>query len=214
MYVSLTKKELYKNHVRCFKYPLFKGFYIVQCLSYSETKVELKKNCINVIFLLLSRCKETDATSEEVTFVLKDLTNEKLVKLNIQAIDWEDAVRKSAQPLIDEGKVKQAYVDDMIVGVKENGPYIVLTKHVALPHARPESGALESAIGIATLETPVEFGNKANDPVKYLFCLSAKDNSEHLNALAELASMFEDEEFFKLLDNAKDGKEIMDYINQ
>lgn len=146
--------------------------------------------------------------------MLKDLTNEKLIKLNIQASDWEDAVRKSAQPLIDEGKVKQTYVDDMIVGVKENGPYIVLTKHVALPHARPESGALESAIGIATLETPVKFGNEANDPVKYLFCLSAKDNSEHLNALAELAGMFEDEKFFKLLDNAKDGKEIMDYIKK
>ena len=80
----------------------------------------------------------------------------------------------------------------MITGVKENGPYIVLTKHVALPHARPESGALESAIGIATLKTPVVFGNEANDPVKYLFCLSAKDNMEHLNARAELAVMLED----------------------
>ena len=56
------------------------------------------------------------------------------------------------------------------------GPYIVITKHVALPHARPEAGALESAIGIATLKHPVKFGNKDNDPVKYLFCLSATDN--------------------------------------
>ena len=108
--------------------------------------------------------------------MLKDLTDEKLIRLNIEAADWEEAIRKSAQPLIDEHKVKPSYVDDMITGVKENGPYIVLTKHVALPHARPESGALESAIGIATLKTPVVFGNEANDPVKYLFCLSAKDN--------------------------------------
>ena len=104
--------------------------------------------------------------------MLKDLTNERLIRLNIEAADWEEAIRKSAQPLIDEHKVKQSYVDDMITGVKENGPYIVLTKHVALPHARPESGALESAIGIATSKTPVVFGNEANDPVKYLFCLS------------------------------------------
>lgn len=146
--------------------------------------------------------------------MLKDLTNEKLIKLHIQAKDWEDAVRKSAQPLIDEAKVKPAYVDDMIQGVKENGPYIVLTKHVALPHARPEAGAIESAIGIATLETPIEFGSEANDPVKYLFCLSAKDNMEHLNALAELAELFEDQEFFNLLDHAQDAKEIMDYITK
>lgn len=146
--------------------------------------------------------------------MLKDLTNEKLVRLHIQAKNWEEAVRFSAQPLVDEGKVKMSYVDDMIHGVQENGPYIVLTKHVALPHARPEAGALESAIGIATLATPVEFGNEANDPVKYLFCLSAKDDMEHLNALAELAELFEDENFFKLLDQAKDAKEIMDYIHK
>ena len=98
--------------------------------------------------------------------MLKDLVSEKLIKLQIEASDWEDAVRKAAQPLVDEGKVKTSYVDDIIKGVKEMGPYIVLTKHVALPHARPESGALESAIGIATLKTPVEFGNEDNDPVK------------------------------------------------
>ena len=133
--------------------------------------------------------------------MLKDLTDEKLIRLNIEDAEWEKAIRKSAQPLIDEHKVKPSYVDDMITGVKENGPYIVLTKHVALPHARPESGALESAIGIATLKTPVVFGNEANDPVKYLFCLSAKDNMEHLNALAELAGMFEDAQFYRLLDH-------------
>ena len=146
--------------------------------------------------------------------MLKDLTDEKLIRLNIEAADWEEAIRKSAQPLIDEHKVKPSYVDDMITGVKENGPYIVLTKHVALPHARPESGALESAIGIATLKTPVVFGNEANDPVKYLVCLSAKDNMEHLNALAELAGMFEDAQFYRLLEHAESAKEIMEYISK
>lgn len=126
----------------------------------------------------------------------------------------EDAIRKAAQPLVDEKKVTESYVDDIIVGVKNNGPYIVLTEHVALPHARPESGALESAIGVATLKTPVEFGNEANDPVKYLFTLSAKDSSQHLSALSELAGLFEDKGFFNLLDNSNNPKEIMEYINK
>ena len=43
-----------------------------------------------------------------------------------------------------------SYIDDIIVGAKESGPYFVLAQHVALPHARPEAGALESAIGVAT----------------------------------------------------------------
>lgn len=146
--------------------------------------------------------------------MLKDLLSEELILLNIDASDWEDAIRKAAQPLVDEKKVTESYVDDIIVGVKNNGPYIVLTEHVALPHARPESGALESAIGVATLKTPVEFGNEANDPVKYLFTLSAKDSSQHLSALSELAGLFEDKEFFNLLDNSNNPKEIMEYINK
>ncbi len=146
--------------------------------------------------------------------MLKDMTSEALVKLNIEAADWEDAIRKAAQPLIDEHKVKQSYVDDMINGVKEVGPYIVLTKHVALPHARPEAGALEPAIGVATLKTPVEFGNKDNDPVKYLFCLSATDNNGHLNALAELAGLFENKEFFEMLDQAESAKEVIEFLNK
>jgi len=146
--------------------------------------------------------------------LLKDLLNEELILLNIDASDWEDAIRKAAQPLVDEKKVTESYVDDIIVGVKNNGPYIVLTEHVALPHARPESGALESAIGVTTLKTPVEFGNEANDPVKYLFTLSAKDSSQHLSALSELAGLFEDKGFFNLLDNSNNPKEIMEYINK
>lgn len=146
--------------------------------------------------------------------MLKNLLSEELILLNIEASDWEDAIRKAAQPLVNQKKVTDSYVDDIIVGVKNNGPYIVLTEHVALPHARPESGALESAIGIATLKIPIEFGNEANDPVKYLFTLSAKDSSQHLSALSELASLFEDKEFFKLLDNSNNPKEIMEYINK
>lgn len=146
--------------------------------------------------------------------MLKDLTAKNLIKLNIEAENWEDAIRKAAQPLIDEKKVKKAYVDDMIAAVKETGPYFVLTKHVALPHARPEAGALESAIGIATLKTPIDFGSEENDPIKYLFCLSAKDGSEHLKALMELAELFEDKEFLALLDNAKDEEEVLNYIDR
>lgn len=146
--------------------------------------------------------------------MLKDLTDTSLIRLNIEADDWQTAIRKAAQPLVDHKKVKAAYVDEIINGVLEMGPYIVITKHVALPHARPEAGTLESAIGIATLKHPVKFGNKDNDPVKYLFCLSATDNIKHLNALAELAGLFEEKAFFDLLDQANTPEEIMEYLNK
>lgn len=144
--------------------------------------------------------------------MLIDLVSEELICLGIDATDWQDAVRQAAQPLKETGKIKQSYIDGIIDNVKEAGPYIVITPHVALPHTRPEMGAIEAAIGIATLKHPVEFGNEANDPVKYLFCLSARDNNGHLSALADLANLIENQEFFDLLDRATDPKEIMDFL--
>lgn len=144
--------------------------------------------------------------------MLSNIINENLIRLKISASDWEDAIRKSAAALLENGKISASYIDEMINTAKECGPYIVITKHVALPHARPEFGAKEIAIGIATLESPIEFGNKDNDPVKYIFCLSAKDQKTHLEAMSELAVLLEDKNFYSVLDNAKTPGEIMDYI--
>ena len=105
--------------------------------------------------------------------MLSDLLDEGLIRLGVEASDWEDAVRKAAQPLIDLEMVTRGYVDDIVRGVNVLGPYIVIAPRVALPHARPESGALRPALGVVTLASPVPFGSAENDPVKFLFPLSA-----------------------------------------
>lgn len=144
--------------------------------------------------------------------MLSKIINESLIRLKVSAKDWEEAVRKSASALLENDKITSSYIDAMINTTKELGPYIVITKHVALPHARPESGAKEIAIGIATLEQPIEFGNEANDPVKYVFSLSAVDQSTHLQAMSQLAELLDREEFYGVLDKAESAEEVMNYI--
>ncbi len=144
--------------------------------------------------------------------MLSDIIGKELIQLNVRAKNWEDAIRRGTCPLVTHKKVTPEYVNKIIEIAHTTGPYIVITKHVALPHAPSEFGALDSAIGITTLETPIEFGNEANDPVKYLFCLSAKDSSSHLEVMTELVQLLENEDFFRLLDNAKNPSEITDYI--
>lgn len=146
--------------------------------------------------------------------MLSDLLDEGLVQLDIEASDWKDAIRKATAPMVANGKVTEGYVDDIIKGVHEFGPYIVITEHVALPHARPECGALESAVGVVTLRNPVEFGSEDNDPVKYLFPLSAKDNDSHLGALQLLVELLSDPDFFTKLDACKDAKEVVDLVHE
>ena len=68
--------------------------------------------------------------------------NKDNVKLKVNASDWEEAVRIGAGMLVEQGCAKQSYVDGIIASVKELGPYIVIADGIAMPHTRPEQGAI------------------------------------------------------------------------
>lgn len=131
--------------------------------------------------------------------MLSEVTNESLIRLNIEAVNWKDAIRKSADPLVKNGYATENYVNGMIKTAEESGPYIVISKGVALPHARPELGAKKIGITITTLKTPINFGNKSNDPVQFIFALCAVDNKSHLKAMSELVNFISDQNFLKSL---------------
>ncbi len=145
--------------------------------------------------------------------MLTDLLSPECIQFNVTAASAEEAVRKAVQPLIDTNKVSESYVNGILNSLAQYGPYFVIMKGVALPHATTEEGALETAIGITVLRTPVSFGS-VNDPVKYLFTLSAKDNFSHIRALAELADLLENKAFFTLLDNTTSPYEVMQFLEQ
>lgn len=143
---------------------------------------------------------------------LLDMVRENIIRLNIKAENWEDAVRFSYEPLLDGGFITQKYIDETVRIMNTVGPYVVITKHIALLHTKPESGAISCAMGIGVLEKPINFGSIEHDPIKYIFSLSAIDNHTHLCAMAELLELFNDDNFFLTLDNATNSSEIIEYI--
>ncbi len=144
--------------------------------------------------------------------MLTDILKEKYIKLNVECKDWEDAIRTAGQILIDNGIVTNEYVEDAIEGVKELGPYVVITKGVALPHATNKKGVFKTGISLMTLKNPVEFGNKDNDPVYYVFMLATTDMDSHINALSNLSELLAKQEFYDILKNASDEKSVIEYI--
>lgn len=143
---------------------------------------------------------------------LLDMVRENIIRLNIKAENWEDAVRFSYEPLLDGGFITQKYIDETVRIMNTVGPYVVITKHIALLHTKPESGTISCAMGIGVLEKPINFGSIEHDPIKYIFSLSAIDNHTHLCAMAELLELFNDDNFFLTLDNATNSSEIIKYI--
>ncbi|MGB9840959.1 BglG family transcription antiterminator [Thermovenabulum sp.] len=153
-------------------------------------------------------------TKEVYRPVLEELITEKTIKLNIDAKDWEDAVRKGGEILVENGFVEPRYVEAMIKTVKEIGPYIVIAPGIALPHARPEDGVREICMSLITLKEPVNFGSEANDPVKLVISFGAVDHHSHLKALSKLMNLFNNNNYIKTILATNDKKEILNIIRQ
>lgn len=156
--------------------------------------------------------EQKNTRKEEKRYMLSELLDEQSICLNAAGADWEDAIRKSGEPLIAKGDITEVYVQAVIDSVKEAGPYIVITKGVALPHATNKNGVNRTAMSFVRLSSPVNFGNSANDPVKYLFMLATTDAESHLGALQDLAEFLERKEFMDTLERAKEPMEIISYI--
>ena len=146
--------------------------------------------------------------------MLKDLIDKTAIIRDDESEDWETAIRKASIPLIKSKKILPEYPENIIKGAKIHGPYFVVAPGIAIPHARPEEGALEEALGISILKTPVTFLDSPNNPVKYLFTLSMTSSQGHLEALAQLVELLEKRDFLKFLDRAKNSEEIFNFISE
>lgn len=141
-----------------------------------------------------------------------DLIKENCIRVNVSAEDWEDAVTKGGELLVEADIVKPCYVEKMISNIKTLGPYLVIAPGIAMPHARPEDGVNESGISLMTLKNPVRFGHEINDPVSLIVTLAAKDSTSHIETLAELMDLLGDPMKVEKMLNSKNESEIIEII--
>lgn len=111
------------------------------------------------------------------------------IQTQADAADWRAAIRLAGDGLVAGGATTDAYTDEMIDAVEKHGPYIVIAPGIALAHSRPSPAVLAGGLSWVGLSEPVEFGNKANDPVTLVIGLAAKDHDAHLQVMRALAGV-------------------------
>lgn len=146
--------------------------------------------------------------------MLSNVIQKEFIQLDVEAENFEDAIVKATKPLLDSGLISIDYVNKIIEIYEETGPYIVITKNVALPHAPHEFGARGLAIGLTILRNPVKSGHEINDPVKYLFSLSSPDSHQHLESISSLVNLLSQPEFIDELSMAKDKDKVISIIKK
>ncbi|MDD3028264.1 MAG: PTS sugar transporter subunit IIA [Erysipelotrichaceae bacterium] len=151
--------------------------------------------------------KPLESNQEMFSPYLHHLLPSSHIQLDVECLDWQDAITKSAKPLLEAGYIEQRYIQAMIDNINENGPYIVLSPGFALPHEGLDRGSVKVGMNLIRLKNPVPFGADEFDPVEFVCCLSAIDHKTHLKAFFNLVNMLTDEKFKNELREAKTSKE-------
>lgn len=136
---------------------------------------------------------------------------------NIQIVDsvsdWKQAIRLSAQPLLAKETITEEYIEVIFNSHQELGPYYVLAPGLAMPHARPEQGAIKNGLSLLHIKQGVSFNAEENDPIYVVIMLCALSGDEHINMITALAEIFSDDERLSALLKASTMETIQTVIN-
>ena len=138
--------------------------------------------------------------------------DERAIAVGAEADSWQAAVELSGGLLVESGVAEERYVPAMVRTVEELGPYVVIAPGVAIPHARPEDGAVKPGISLVILREAVEFGSEENDPVDLLFGFATTGSDAHVELIRALADFIGEQENLERLRRVRTEEEARDVL--
>lgn len=140
-----------------------------------------------------------------------DLLKKENVQICEEAADWRDAIRISVKPLEEHGYVEPRYKEEIISGVERLGPYIIVAEHVALPHARPEQGVLDTQIAVTLFRKDISFEQEESS-ARLFITLAAKDSNRHLDVLMRISEILSEDGVTDKILQSKDVETLYHYF--
>lgn len=138
-----------------------------------------------------------------------------VLKNNISIVNrvnnWKDGVEQAGNILLFNKKIEKRYIEASIKNIEKFGSYIILNDGVAMPHARPEDGAIETGVSLLVIKEGTIFFED-QEKVKLIFMLACKDNSSHIDILKKLSNLIDDEEIIKKISNSSSESEILNFL--
>ncbi|MFE9884432.1 PTS sugar transporter subunit IIA [Streptomyces scopuliridis] len=146
--------------------------------------------------------------------MLSELLTEEKIRFSNDSLTWRQAVTQVAEPLLDAGDITSGYVEAMIDSIAAGGTYIDLGYGIALAHARPESGAVRTAISMLRLAEPAPLLDQPEHSVDLYFCFAAVDAAAHTGAMSSLARILSDTETREALRDARSAGDVTKLITR
>jgi mannitol operon transcriptional antiterminator len=200
-YLEMAKYNIPKNDNKIFLSKILK-------IIKNNTKVTDEETLINEIKQEFTN-KIIDDVDYKTTHI-KEFINEKSVIFLDEVESWEEAIKISGSLLVDNGYVKEEYVDEMINLVKKYGSYIVIDDGIALPHAGISQNVLKLGVGVVVVKKPVLFPDKKSANIFISF--ASNENKSHLTILNDLFGLITKYDLKGELLKAKDKYGVINYF--
>lgn len=144
---------------------------------------------------------------------LMDFFDRESIAIYSSADDWSQAIDLSMKNILERKYITPDYIQAIKDTTRKIGPYYLLAPGIAMPHARPECGALHTALSFTLLRQGVSF-DAESPPVRLLIGLAAKDSDSHIEAIQALSEMLCEDEVIDELFNAKNTEELINIIQR
>ena len=127
---------------------------------------------------------------------MRELLQEKYCRFGEETLDWKEAVKIAAQPLIEDEYIEEAYVEDMINVVQTVGNYMVFIPEIAFVHA-PPAHVKKNHMAFLQLKHVIRFGVKSKADVKVMIVVANKNENENLLELIQILTKDDNVKKFK-----------------
>lgn len=146
--------------------------------------------------------------SELISFFHQDA-----ISIYSGAKSWQHAIDLSMENLLENNWVTENYIASIKQTTLDIGSYYLLAPHIAMPHARPECGALKTALSLTLLREGVSF-DADSPPVNLLIGLAAVDADSHIAAIQALSEMLCEDDVVNELLHAENIEALTNIIRR
>jgi len=144
---------------------------------------------------------------------ISELLNESLIKVGLESLEKEEVFEELIDLLVRSGRVKDREAARKAIVEREEKQSTGIGRGVAIPHGKTATiMELTGALGIA--KEGIEYDSLDGEPVQIVFLLLAEENNPgpHVEALAQIATLFRIPGFIERLIAAETAREVYDTI--
>ncbi|RIP37110.1 PRD domain-containing protein [Staphylococcus gallinarum] len=194
--------------------------YIISTVPFEQTTVPvvqvspfLNKNDRQQINEIINNAREQYvAETKRIGPNLREVLPEHRVLTQQTSVSRDIAIQQCVALLEKDGIVGSEYANDIITQLNTFGPYMIISPHLALIHAKHEHVKKSVGFSLVHFKDGVKFDHNHYDPVYIVVTLATKQPQIHLNALRQFSELVMD-------DNARsdlfsgDKNRIINWIN-